>query len=77
MKGTIELERSMGQIEELCRSEKKTLVISSRRPCVFEGQSPKELVGFRELCQASTQVLWALRDTSSNWTRSIPTCTSI
>jgi hypothetical protein len=55
--------------------KRKTLGISSRRPCLFEGQSLKELVEVRELCEDGTQVLWALRDTSSNWTRSIPTCT--
>jgi hypothetical protein len=34
--------------------KKKTLRVSSRRPCVFEGQSPKNLFEARKLCQAST-----------------------
>jgi hypothetical protein len=36
----------------------------------------QKIVEVRELCQDGTQVLWALRDISSNWNRSISTCTS-
>jgi hypothetical protein len=46
------LKEAQDRQEELCRSEKKTLGISSRRPCLFEGQGPKELIEVRELCQA-------------------------
>jgi hypothetical protein len=46
--------------------QKRRLGISSGRPCLFEGQSPKNLVEVGELCQDGTQVLWALRDTNSN-----------
>jgi hypothetical protein len=74
-KGTTKLKRGTGQTKKLHRFEKETPGIPSWGSHVFEIQSKEKLTEARELCKVGAQVLWPLRDLSSNWTHGISTCT--